>query len=391
MYGSPRQLGTQKNPIYGAGLKRPEDAPTPPPASRDEIKAAVIAFAEGYYRYQNCRQFGVVVTNPASADLVIAVGISNSSFVRRTRTRQIYHVVNPALTREHGQDWARLMTEIRADLLRRRYRGITVAGAYDAEPDFWYVDTDGDGRDEPFSKPTFDWARGYDSVAGRPAYYNFGSTDGGLRDSSWLAAPTNQRFEEVFELSWGIGAARPLPQIYTWAYAKEWYQLKRYARVKKGRVMTIAGTMTQAQSSNVDVNKRKPWQEFLLSLPNSPQDFENFRPQQGWQSLYDTLNRTLGTNQGLIADLTLTDSFLVAPGTQLSVRRKPGCFPRTTTYPATALLARGTCLPTGTIFPTDSTFAAPVAVPPAFSAAFSQEARQSQLRWSTDIAFGRWN
>lgn len=148
--------------------------------------------------------------------------------------------------------------------------------------------------------------------------------------------------------------------------------------------------MTQAQSSNVDVNKRKAWQEFLLSLPNSPRDFENFPPRQGWQSLYDTLNRTLTTNQRLSANLILRDSFLVAPGTSLSIARMSGCAPRSVTYRATARIPRGTCIPAGTIFPIDSTFPATVAVPPALATGFGIQARQARLPWSTDIAFGRW-
>lgn len=221
MYGSSRQLGTAKNPVYGAGLFRPRGDPLPQPVNLNDIKAAVRAFADGYYSYRSCRQFGITIPDPTPANLVIAVGTSNSPFLQTGSSGRVYRVLNPALTKEHGAAWARMLIELRRDVLRQGYRGVKIAGAYDAEPDFWSVDRDGDQIEEPVPGPTFDWARGYDAVPDRPEYYNFGSMDGGLRDSSWLSQPSNQRFEQIFELSSGIGAARPLPQMYNWAYAKE--------------------------------------------------------------------------------------------------------------------------------------------------------------------------
>lgn len=419
-YGSPRDKDKFGNPIYGAGLIRPDGAETPDPVTIDDIKKAAQAFADGYYRYQSCSQFGIkFIEEPVAPDLVLAVGISNSNFKREARVgtkRIIYHILNPALTRSHGVEWAKMVRDLQDEFLRRGYTGVSAAGAYDAEPNWWYADRDGKApyNDEELPDATFAWARGFDSVSEVMAYYNFGSIDGGPRTASWIGKPNDLKLDRVYELSWGIRSAFPLPQIYNDAYAKEWYQLRRYSFFHGGRYgpLIIAGTMTEYLSSghsDVDILfEQRGWQEFKLDFINlarvkiakSVYEYpiiEDFAPRQGWQALYDALHRTLIVNLTLSANLgaPLPDTFLVAPSTKLTIPRKAGCQPTYLLYDYIKLkepnnrLARQSCLPAGTTFPADSTFPATFVLPASYHPVFSVIANQS-LRWSTDIRYGAY-
>ncbi|GEM_PF-3519215 len=250
-YGSPRgptsadpSLDQSGNATYGAGLKRPKGSA--PPATLDEVQRAVHSYIDGYSRYQDCDQeFGIKIPvsageSVADANLVVAVGMSNSPLSPNGVPE-----LNPALNLLHGQEWGKMVNRISDYIDQKNYFGLLVAGAYDAEPEWWEVYENG----EIVSKKqrTLDWANGFTQEA-NGILYNFGSLDGTPRVSSWLAQPNNDEMDTLLALSWGRNR-RSIPQSYYLPFAKEWYQLKYYSHRKRAIPMLISGTLTQAQSS----------------------------------------------------------------------------------------------------------------------------------------------
>lgn len=217
-----------------------------------------------------------------------------------------------------------MVKEIQAYITSQRYPNVTAAGAIDAERSWWFFYSDEQKRLVPNPQPTLNWAKGYDSVPNRLPFYNFGSMDGSFRDSSWEAPSCDDACREilrvVYLLSGGvivtngvvsesITSGRPLPQSYRWPYAKEWYQLKRYSFYKQPITITIAGVMTEQGSAARRFEDSQGWPEISESIDLSPA--------QGWQVMYDTLNRTLIQDYALPTNLVTTDFFRVAPHTTL--------------------------------------------------------------------------
>ncbi len=212
-YGSPRIIyqAPFNIPTYAAGLKRAPREPTPTaPARLDQIKAAVEAYAAGYSKYSGCSPTGSNTPTPTPnlPSLEIAVGTTNSYLDSSGPGATPTFVPNPALGEGHGKAWANMVLEINSDLQTNGYSGISAAGAYDAEPGWWQFSAGANPT------PTYNWAYGYDSVPNRRPYYDFGSIDGGIRDSTWELTQSNQKFDQVYDLAYGIGAALPLPEAY---------------------------------------------------------------------------------------------------------------------------------------------------------------------------------
>lgn len=271
-FGSPRNLGTDSEPIHGTrlrfGLREY--------ASLNQITSAVEAFAIGYYEIAVCNN---PPSDPVLPRLTIAVGTTNSKVYIDDDPDEPFGD-NPALTREHGVAWGDMIDTINSYLETvNYYPAIQASGAYDAErgPSEWSSYT-----------PTLAWAEGFNGST-TAFYYNFGSCESCPRSqlrSSWTAANL-QAVEEVFTLSWGLSRALPLPQIYFAPYAMEWYNVRRYAS-EQARNMTIRGVVTSCEFSpptpGCSFNDPRDWRDV-------PVDGESFlSPRQGWQALYDTLN-----------------------------------------------------------------------------------------------------
>jgi hypothetical protein len=321
-YGSPRIMGTPGGePTYAAGLLRNDDS-IATPARLDQIKEAVEAYAAGYYKYEGCPPLlGTSPSpTPATAYLKVIVGTTNSYLVQSGASGTPTYVPNPALTTEHGAAWARMVATIASDMESSDYPGVTVAGGYDAEPNWWVFSSGANPT------PTYNWASGYDAIAANQPccpYYDFGSMDGGTRDSSWMDNPgSNTRFDQVYKLAYGFPSARALPEIYTWAYAKEWYQLQRYSHDRiAGSMLTTAGVMTNCGSAaGCTFTQTKGWPLFELVL-TSTGEYEPLPPPQGWQAMYDAYRRTLIEPLFFNANLRIANAFRVAPCTGFQCTR----------------------------------------------------------------------
>jgi hypothetical protein len=130
-------------------------------------------------------------------------------------------------TYEAGRRWARetvgFAIFVRRAGLAARVRS---AAADDAEP-AW----------NPGFLSTRDFFRGYRAY--NPGYplYNYGSLDGGVG--------TYWNVRQAWFVTGGMRYARPLPEIYYGAMARQWAELTRLVARRYGRVLPFAGVMTQ--------------------------------------------------------------------------------------------------------------------------------------------------
>jgi hypothetical protein len=180
-------------------------------AGNKNITRAMSAFAQGY----------VFCLPKGSHDhIALARGTSN------------YHPSVPSVYKA-GRKWARETMQ-----LQRRLRAhsldahVTAAAADDVEP-AW----------DPSFWRTRDFYRGYaDSRVGH-ALYNYGSLDGGIMTGYWNA-------HQAFYVTGGMRYARPIPEIYNRAMAREWAALAQVAKHRYHRPLKFAGVMTERTSSN---------------------------------------------------------------------------------------------------------------------------------------------
>jgi hypothetical protein len=174
-------------------------------AGNREITRALLAYAVGYRR---CLPRG------SHARIVLARGTSN------------YHPSVPSAFKA-GRKWARETNALARLLAARGLAGhVSSAAADDAEP-AW----------DPSFHKTRDFFRGYRAAGNGRPLYNYGSLDGGV------GAIWNER--QAFYVTGGMRYARPIPEIYNRAMARQWAHLAWVARRRFHRRIRFAGVMTQ--------------------------------------------------------------------------------------------------------------------------------------------------
>jgi len=179
-------------------------------AGNAEITRGLLAYARGY----------AYCVDPAS-DLRISLARGTSN----------YHPAVPSAYRA-GRTWARETMRL-AHLLRGGGvdRHVTSAAADDVEP-AW----------DPTFHRTRDFYRGYRDAGTGHLLYDYGSLDGGV-GSIWNA-------RQAFYVAAGMKYARPIPEIYNHAMARQWAELAHIARHLYHRPVRFAGVMTTRTSSN---------------------------------------------------------------------------------------------------------------------------------------------
>src|SRR5438105_11568287 len=151
-------------------------------AGNRDITRAMGAYATGYVRCLPRR----------SADRIhLARGTSN------------YHPSVPSVYKA-GRKWARETMQLQHALRAANLDShVTAAAADDVEP-AW----------DPSFWRTRDFYRGYADSRVRHALYNYGSLDGGIVSGYWNA-------HQAFYVTGGMRYARPIPEIYSQAMARE--------------------------------------------------------------------------------------------------------------------------------------------------------------------------
>ncbi len=148
-----------------------------------------------------------------------------------------------------GRKWARETMALQRALRSAHFDAhVTAAAADDVEP-AW----------DPSFRRTRDFYRGYaDSRVGH-ALYNYGSLDGGIVSGVWNA-------HQAFYVTGGMRYARPIPEIYNRAMAREWAALAQVARHRYHRPLKFAGVMTERTPSNHGVKPRDAHRMLMREL-----------------------------------------------------------------------------------------------------------------------------
>ena len=163
-----------------------------------------------------------------------------------------------------------------------------------------------------------------------------------------------------------------------WAYAQEWFNLKRYALHHKliGSNTIFAGEMTNCRESLGDTCDPERDQDSWTTFDRTG---NTFAPKQGWWSFYDALNRTISARYKLKNSLVLGDDFRVVQNTRVIPPSGPafesGSFIDRLTY---SEFPGGTKLNAFNIISSQQYLPSKI---PVF------RSTQQELAWSTDIGY----
>jgi hypothetical protein len=195
-------------------------------AGNAEITRGLLSYARGY----------AYCVDPSSGLTInLARGTSN------------YHPAVPSAYKA-GRKWARETMRL-AQMLRaqRLDRFVSSAAADDVEPSW----------DRSFHR-TRDFYRGYRDGGSGHLLYNYGSLDGGV-GSIW-------NLRQAFYVAAGMKYARPIPEIYNRAMARQWAELAHIARRLYHRPVQFAGVMTTHTSANHGMKPRDAQQSLVRAL-----------------------------------------------------------------------------------------------------------------------------
>ncbi|MFC7394805.1 hypothetical protein [Scopulibacillus cellulosilyticus] len=250
--------GTQNSIIildFGSQTKSSDSGPSlfgGPDASIKEVENAVEAYSKGYWK-------GTGSDNKSTIHLV--VGTNNSS-------QETY---------SNGKAWAEMVNDIASYNTDHSYSDqVILDGGNDMEPNFNSVSA------------TKDWVDGYAS-AYRYFLYNYGSADGcpaeenptgsgnGTCSNDWTQ-------DDIYQISWGAAPTLAIPEIYneSGTTARQWQNISKYA-AKHYKGMQLKGALTQDGACTQSGNS------CIAGTDN--------KPDQGWQQLYDQLNKDPDTQQ----------------------------------------------------------------------------------------------
>jgi len=189
------------------------------------ISRGVENYIRGYYRYA-----------PSYTTLDVAVGTNNSCGSGQPCGDAICGCRDePADFSVWGAELAMTVITIGAWAANLRARdgftdNVRVVAADDAEPAY-----------DPGYTNTYDLLQGYAStVRGSfPAMVDYGSAE-----ASYWTEP------QLFQVAYGFRPDVPMPQVYYASEAADWGGLLRYAKARRGKVISIFGVLTEGRGTN---------------------------------------------------------------------------------------------------------------------------------------------
>jgi hypothetical protein len=214
-YGQPWTSGsTQGTYDYGSAF-----------ASISSIVNAAEGFLDGFY---NC--------SGPSPQLRLAIGTSN---------------YGSQVTTAAGQAWAGAVNQLSSYISSKGYGSQEYArGAIDAEP----------GWDTGFTA-TSNWIGGYNSGTSLPLY-DYGSADD-CPYSGFSGNCDGWGQHGLWYVSWGNTDGYPLPEIYQYSMAEQWYTESVYsATTQSNGKLDFLGTMTQYAACGCGSSTYTPSQGF---------------------------------------------------------------------------------------------------------------------------------
>jgi hypothetical protein len=256
-FGNPKYDGIN----YGTILKNYNETI---PATINEIEAASKEFLRGYHE-----------NHINGTRLTLAIGTTNEG-------------LDVTMSSDHGSQWAQMV--IRIDSYISSWADHeAVAAAIDIEMN-WNNPT-----------VTKDWVNGYDGVAGRKNYYNFGTCDSCSNIFFDWTPPFPWTKDDIWFVSYGPTSAYTLPEIYD-SYlnqginASQWQRIKEYGITCTNnclpsqypysgyRGIYFLGSLTQYDACNDDYNNPK-------GAPECRANGQDNSPSTGWQLFWTALNR----------------------------------------------------------------------------------------------------
>ncbi|MFN2450312.1 MAG: hypothetical protein ABR508_11095 [Candidatus Baltobacteraceae bacterium] len=214
-YGQPWTSGsTQGTYDYGSAF-----------ASDSSIVAAAESYLDGFW---NC--------SGSSPQLRLAIGSSN---------------YGSQVTNAAGQAWGNAVNTLNTYISNKGYGSQEYArGAIDAEP----------GWDTGFTN-TSNWITGYNAATSTPLY-DYGSADD-CPYSGFSGNCDGWGQHGFWWVAWGNTDGYPLPEIYQWSMADQWYYGSVYsATTQSNGKMDFLGTMTQYAACGCGSSTYTPAQGF---------------------------------------------------------------------------------------------------------------------------------
>ncbi|HKU68368.1 MAG TPA: hypothetical protein VJP85_11385 [Candidatus Baltobacteraceae bacterium] len=213
-FGEPYYSGGEGTWTYGNAF-----------ASDSDIVNAAEGFLDGFW---NC--------SPSAPQLRLAIGTSNYGG----------HTGNSA-----GQAWGNAVNSLNSYISTKGYGSQEFArGAIDAEP----------GWDTEFTR-TSSWIDGYNATTSKPLY-DYGSADD-CPYSGFSGNCDGWGQHGLWYVSWGNTDGYPVPEIYQWSMADQWYTESVYSSTSEanGR-LGFLGTMTQYAACGCGSSTYTPAQGF---------------------------------------------------------------------------------------------------------------------------------
>ena len=176
------------------------------------------------------------------------------------------------VTSNHGKAWAQMVNSVASWVIAQGYVAqVDIAGGTNIELGF-----------NAFAA-TSNWVNGYASVTPNRFLYDLGAAEGcppfGSCNNGWTQ-------DNLWFVSWGAVPSLPLPEIYNSANAKQWQNLSLFGFQHHNQSVIILGALTE--------------QGACTQYPNDPTcNPTAFTPAQGWQTLFNTLNKDSRTAQTL--------------------------------------------------------------------------------------------
>lgn len=213
-FGEPYYSGGQGTYTYGSAY-----------ASDSTIVNAAEGFLDGFW---NC--------SGSSPQLRLAIGTSN---------------YGGNVTSASGQAWGGAVNSLATYISSKGYGSQEYArGAIDAEP----------GWDTEFSH-TSSWIDGYNSASSAPLY-DYGSADD-CPYSGFSGNCDGWGQNGLWYVSWGNSDGYPVPEIYQYSMAEQWYTESVYSAVNKSNgKLDFLGTMTQYAACGCGSSTYSPSQGF---------------------------------------------------------------------------------------------------------------------------------
>ncbi len=263
-YGQPKDWPAPTSHDWGTFLITDLCHPLPVSARKariTDIMAAVESFMDGYVE---CELTGLT-------QLHIAVSINNDNMANVSGS--------PALNAGHAAAWAQMVSNLQD--YAKGYPEIFVSAGIDAEPNF------DPGNFGTGLSDTEIWMQAYSDASVSPVF-NFGSLDGyPCRPSGYPGFPPPRPCrgdswdqDRDYNVTWGIEAARPAPEIYNSGWARDWYIVKRWGmeRYPDKAPMQFKGVMSECNAG------------FPICQSNFPDGGRGLEYRQAWSILWLELN-----------------------------------------------------------------------------------------------------